>query len=285
MKTPFTTLCLASTLVFAIPASAQVLMLDFGPTAAANPTSSPYHSANPQFTDSTWNVVGTNDVKNGSLKWSNGSTNTASAEIQLDLGATTSAGVTTIGLGNAPSNGTGLTGSAINGGVYANTAARDGIFTGDNNGHSRYIGLQIGGLGPGTYEIYITGRNTNTTAGHTQTFYAGKSATGGDFDVANTAVFASQTLTYFASPTDQNNGWQAYGTSLANYAKFSITLSAGEFIQIAVTGGSGELRGFLNSVQIVNTSAIPEPSVFGIIAGTGVLFVACVRRRSRNLPA
>ncbi|MFA6959211.1 MAG: hypothetical protein WC205_00490 [Opitutaceae bacterium] len=51
-------------------------------------------------------------------------------------------------------------------GVYAGTSAsRDDIFTGVNSGTIRAVDLQISGLAAGTYDIYITGRNTNTTAG------------------------------------------------------------------------------------------------------------------------
>jgi len=75
---------------FAVPlsASAQVLMLDFGPTAATGTdrTNSPYHTANGAFTDTTWNTLGTADVASG-IVWSD---NTAATGISINLGATTS---------------------------------------------------------------------------------------------------------------------------------------------------------------------------------------------------
>ena len=50
-------------------ASAQVLMLDFGPTAASGGdlTNSPYHTANTGFSGTTWNTVGVVDVSSGLL--------------------------------------------------------------------------------------------------------------------------------------------------------------------------------------------------------------------------
>lgn len=265
----------ACALAFSAVCSAQVLMLDFGPAASTGTDrlNSPYHTAAPSFTNTTWNTIGISDVTSG-LLWSDG---TAATGVSLDLGATTSDASRTISLSSAPSNGTGLTGSARNSGIYAGTApGRDGIFNGGSSSNIRAVGLQVGGLSPGTYDIYITGRNTNTASGHTQNFYAGKSAVGGNFDFSNTAVFANTTVTYFADPTEQNNAWSE--NSLANYARFTVTLSDGEFLQLAAFGGAGDGRGFLNSIQIV---AVPEPSSSVVIAGllslAGTVFL---RRRT-----
>lgn len=59
--------------------------------------------------------------------------------------------------------------------------------------------------------------------------------------------------------------------------KLSISITAGEYLNVASYGGTGEGRGFLNSVQIV--SAIPEPSTYAALAGTGALLLAFMRRR------
>ncbi len=277
MKLSLVAVCSACALTFTAPATAQVLMLDFGPTTAsgASLTNSPYHTVNGAFTDSKWNRLGTADVTSG-LRWSN---DTAATGVSVNLGATTNDTDTLVGLANTPSNGTGLTGSALGGTVlYADSApGRDGIFTGSNSGNSRFVGAQIGGLA-GTYDIYITGRNTNTSAGHVQNFYAGKSSSAGDFDPTGAGFLPSIAITYFASPTTQNNQWTGSG-GLLNYAKFTVTLGSGEFLNLAVRGGTGDARGFLNSVQIVNTSIIPEPSAFAALAGAGVLLLALVRRR------
>ena len=257
----------------AVLSAQQVLMLDFGPTAAsgASLSNSPYHTVNPSAGTS-WNTLGVADVSSG-LVWADGS---AVSGISLNLGATTAAG-TTLGLGNTPSNGTGLTGTTMNGGVYANTSpGRDGIFTG-TTGNERAVGLQIGGLVAGTYTIYITGRNTNTAAGHVQNFYAGVSASSGDFNFV-AAGYQSKALTYFAAPTLQNDAWST--GSLANYAVFNVTITGGDYLNLAVKGGTGELRGFLNSVQIV--SAVPEPSAAATLAGVAALAGVALRRRRRG---
>ncbi|MFH1498736.1 MAG: PEP-CTERM sorting domain-containing protein [Verrucomicrobiota bacterium] len=268
----------AGALAFAIVSSAQVLMLDFGPTTAsgASRTNSPYHTADDTFTDTTWNRLGTADVASG-LLWSDG---VAATDVSVNLGATTTDGSRTVDLGNTPSNGTGLTGSAMTSGVYADTSpARDGIFTGSSSGNIRAVGLQISGLSTGTYEIYMTGRNTNTTGGHVQNFYAGKAASSGDFTFTDTEVFAHKSITYFASPTQQNNAWSE--TTLANYARFSVTITSGDVLQLAAFGGTGDNRGFLNAVQIVNTTPIPEPASATLLLGVGAITGTALRRRRR----
>ena len=278
MKPFFATACLAGALAFALPASAQVLMLDFGPTTTSGTslTNSPYHSANSSFTDTTWNKRGTADATSG-LLWSNG---VAATGVSINLGATTSDASRTIGLANTPSNGTSLTGSAMTTGVYADSSpARDGIFTGTSSGNIRAVGLQVSGLAPGTYDIYMTGRNTNTNGGHIQNFYAGKAASSGDFTFTDAGTFASKSITYFASPTTQNNAWSE--TTLANYAKFSVTLTTGAVLQLSAFGGTGDSRGFLNAVQIVNTSTIPEPAAAGLLAGVATIAIATLRRHRR----
>lgn len=268
---------LACAFAASLSMSAQVLMLDFGPTPAADESrlSSPYHSVNTSFTDTRWNTLGTSDASSG-LFWSN---HTAATGISVNLGATTEPDSMTIGLDNTPSNGTGLLGNAMSSTtIYANSApARDGIFTGTSNASTRYVGLQVQGLAAGTYTIYITGRNTNINTGHEQVFYAGKSASAGDF---NATSLASQSLTYYSSPTVQNNSWQGSG-GLANYATFTVTLTSGEFLNLAVRGGASEARGFLNSVQIVNPSAIPEASTTAFFAGLLAVAGAVGLRRRR----
>lgn len=62
--------------------------------------------------------------------------------------------------------------------------------------------------------------------------------------------------------------------------KFSVTLTSGQFINIASRGATDELRGFLNSIEIVNTSAVPEPASVAALAGLAALAgVVGIRRR------
>ncbi len=261
----------ACALALSVTVSAQVLMLDFGPTAAtgASLTNSAYHTAHGSFSsNTTWNTIQTADVNSG-LFWSGG---TAATGVSVNLGATTDAGITLIGLANVPSGNSAL-GTAITGGVYANSSVgKDGIFTGAS-GNSRSVGLQIGGLAAGTYDIYVTGRNTNISAAHVQNFYAGASASG-DFDYAG---YSTKGLSFGNLATSQTASW----SEDANYVKLTVTLTSGEFLNIASIGGTGEARGFLNAIQIVNTSAVPEPGTFALLAGLLGLGTAAALRRRR----
>lgn len=263
----------ACALAFSLTASAQVLMLDFGPTTSTGDDrlNSPYHTVNPGFIDTGWNRIGTADVTSG-LVWS---TNAAATGLSVNLGATTTDSSRTIGLTATPSGST-LTGSTLTTGIYAGTApGRDGIFTGTQTSDTRAVGVQIGGLSAGTYIVYMTGRNTNTAAAHTQNFFAGKSTAAGDFDISNTGIFSTRSLSYEAEPTTQEDAWVGTG-GLTNYASFSVTLTSGDFLNLAVLGGTGQTRGFLNSIQIV---AVPEPSAFAFLAGLATLGAVALRRR------
>lgn len=263
----------ACAFAMAASASAQVLMLDFGPTTSTGTDRlvSPYHTATPSFTQTTWNTIGTGDLLTGAV-WSDG---TSATGVSINLGGNTSPG-TVVGLATVPSGST-LTGTTITSGVYAGTSpGRDGIFTG-TTGQDRAIGVQVGGLSAGTYDIYITGRNTNTSAATVQNFFIGTSASAGDFDFA---AFSTKSLSFGNTVTSATANW----TENANYVKFSVTLTSGQFLDIAARGGTGETRGFLNAIQIVNTaSPVPEPSAFAFLAGLvslgGTIFL---RRRVRS---
>jgi MYXO-CTERM domain-containing protein len=261
-------LALATLLLAAPLAQGAVLMLDFGTTvvSGASQTSSPYHTvAGAGFTDPSWNQIQTADVT--SLVYSD---NSAATGLALNLGNTTGAN-TTLGLGNTPGNSAAL-GDSVTGGVYGGTSVgTDGIFHG-SSGNTRAVGFQLTGLAAGTYEIYVTARNTSTAAANSQTVYvAGGTAlaANGTFDFSG---YTSQTISYTGS-TDVNANW----VETDNYLKFTLTLTAGQALNLAVIGGSGENRGFLNSVQIV---AVPENSA-GLLslAAAGVLF--SIRRRRR----
>lgn len=274
MKPFFATACLAGALAFALPASAQVLMLDFGSTttSSANLTNSPYHTANSSFTDTTWNKVQLSDFSAGTLKWSD---NATANGVKLDIGQNnTTTGVGMLDLDTQPTRSLPL-GNSIISGVYAgDSVGKDGILTdgaGADDHHA--IGLQVGGLAAGTYEIYITGRNTNISSAYQQTFYAGKTTSEGDFDFSG---YASSSLNFTNGAGNHVGAWLQGD----NYVKLSVTLSSGEFLNIAAIGGASvERRGFFNAVQIVNTSTIPEPAAAGLLAGVATIAIATLRRR------
>lgn len=248
-------------------------MIDFGPTAPAGAyrTASPYHSGATSSPGSSWNTVGTADVASG-LVFADGS---SALGVSLNLGATSDAVSRTINLGTTPSNSNGL-GTAVNTGIYAGSSVlTDGIYNG-SSGNARAVGAQIAGLSAGSYDVYVSGRNTNTAATHSQSFYAGVSDTSGNFTFTDPG-YLTASLT-FVNATTATTAW-AQG---ANYVKFSVTLDEGDFLNIASFGGTaGEQRGFLNMIQVVNTSAVPEPSAAALLAGLCAVGHAALRRRRR----
>ena len=162
--------------------SAATLLIDFGPNTPSNSdgssTNSPvdmrmgaWSSASP-----TWNVVGTSDVNvnsaGGTLSYIDGTTaGTGGSGVGLDLAAAAGASDTNAYSGPSPATLTfgdtvnqPTTSSALGGfssGIYANTGpARDGTFENPNNEYTG-IGANITNLPAGTYEVFVTARNTN----------------------------------------------------------------------------------------------------------------------------
>jgi len=247
--------------------SGAALMLDFGPTPVTDgPTelNSPYHAANPSFTGSEWNGIVADSTAD--LIDSSGVTMTG---VRANIGANTAPG-TTVGLGNTPS-GLGLTGTAFSGGIYAGTSVgRDGIFNGSGAGTARFVGFQITGLAAGTYDIYVASRNTNNNENYTQQVYAGAGVAGSNFDVAGSA-YASGIITYVNTSGFATTAWVAG----QNYTVVRVELTTGQALNVGVTGGGSELRGFLNSAQII---AVPEPTAAALL-GCGALAFGLRRRR------
>lgn len=272
----------ALTSVLISTAEAQVLMLNFratgGPTGG-NLTNSPYNTVNPDFTDTSWNNVSNADVSSG-LLYADGS---AATGVAFNLGMADLAVSSTVDLSIDPGKVSDL-GGKTNTGVYAgDSIGTGGIFDGATTDRLE-VGLQVTGLAAGTYEVYVTGRNTSgdITGTLPYTYYAGAGTAGTNFDFSS---YNSASLTF--EGTGSTSAWVEAGGVDANYGKFTITLSAGEALNIVSNGDGGisaggqpvgsANRGFLNSVQIV---AIPEPQTWALILGFGVLVGAVVRRRS-----
>ncbi len=261
-------LCLTGSL------TAQVLQLDFGPTLAEGDalTNSPYHTASGSTADSAWNQV-TDANPTSSLVWSDG---TATSGISIDVGGNSTSGSTLIDLEKTGITFNNALGGMTTSDIYAGTSVgKDGIYLATSG--ARAVGVQISGLSAGTYDIYITARNTSLSSAHVQNLYVG-TASAGDFNYTDYAA-TSQQISYLDS-TDATGEWVPAGNPGDNYAKFSISITSGEVLNLASIGGTGEARGFLNSVQIVST--IPEPSTYAILAGAGSLLVAATRRKVRS---
>lgn len=241
-------------LVLAEPASAAVYLINFGyggsatniPTTDAEKKNSPYHTETPAFTDTAWNNLTTADATG--LIDSGG----AISSVGINLGIAGSTGSKVINLSTQPSGQAALTGTSVNSGVYAgNSIGRYGIFSNStaNNVDSNRIalGVQISGLAAGTYDIYTLTRNTNTIGGQTFAVHLGTSSTAGDFDFSG---YSNESITMSTGATE---AW----ADNSNYLKQTITIAAGQFLNIAVDGTATQTRGFLNALQIV---AVPEPS-------------------------
>lgn len=227
-------------------ASAAVLMLDFGPTVAtgASQTNSPYHSVNQSFTDTYWNTTGVSNVLSG-LVYSNGS---AATGVTLTLGS--SIGSTLVDFSKPPGSSSAL-GATINSGVFAGTSVgKDGIFTSAPAGNN-LVGIKVGGLSAGRYEIYVIGANTSNGPAYQSpsAFYAAATTNVSTFETSGLTPSATSLLTLTSIES-----WIEGGS----YAKITIDLSEGQYLLLVADGTGTEDRGFLNAVQIV---AVPEPSV------------------------
>lgn len=268
-------------------ASASTLMLDFGPTTAtgANLTNSPLHAeSGGSFTDTTWNEVHKADIGSG-LLYSDG---TAATGVALDLGVSPTSA---IDLSTQPGSENGL-GATVNTGIYdGDSVATDAVYQTYGSPLSpaglnqSFVGAQVTGLAEGLYDVYVTGRNTNTTnvssLGGAKPYsfdgYVGAGAAG-NFDVSG----YSAANVYF----DYGGGtaaWVEEGNPEENYIKFTVEMAAGEALNIAVAGNldgvdTTDHRGFFNMVQI-SPSAIPEPSSL-LLLGLGLVGIAASRRQS-----
>ncbi|WAC20691.1 PEP-CTERM sorting domain-containing protein [Luteolibacter sp. SL250] len=254
-------------------ASAAVYFLNFGnggdplnvPTTVQDQTNSPYHTENPSFAGTVWNNLTTADVGSGIVDAAG-----ASSSLGINLGVAPSTGSTSINLAAQPGGHSAVTGTAFSSNIYANNSVgRYAIFSNStaNNATTNRIalGLQISGLAAGTYDIYTLTRNTNTSSAQTFQVHLGTSASAGNFDFSG---YSSESI---SMSTGANTAW----VDNTNYLKQTITIADGEFLNIAVDGTSGQTRGFLNAIQIVQ---VPEPSSL-LTAGMAGSFAFRRRRR------
>jgi len=261
-------------------AGASVINLDFGPTATNRPTNDPYHALTQDAANQTWNTCGTSDIANGSVKFGN---NTTATGVAINIGITTSTNATSK-LSVQPDNPVNA-GAAdwFSTGIYTpDSPALDFICvnSADGSNKNRGITMQISGLAAGKYDIYYVGRNTKNNNGsivggvpdrlYTQTIYAGQSASAGDFTFTG-AGYSSAMIDYTVNNLQTSN-WVAGGT----YVKLTIDLATGNKLNLGFVGGNTELRGMLNSLQIVS---VPEPLGVSVLA-MGSALLSMRRRRA-----
>ncbi len=268
--------------------SAAALLLNFR-TPAGGDVSGSYLTLDPAhatgavpLSETTWNNFGST-AASSSLSWSDGS---AATGVTITFGIEVTGGDDVLSYTTSDNFNTGLAGSG--GAVPGNenlTANPDSIYgsgTGSDNtapgragwfGNSgRAIGFRVDGLPEGEYALYAMARNTNSNPDgvsmdvHTTT---GASAT--SFDFSSTTPVTQTNPSYPSGSTEYTSF-----ASPDNYVLTAFTIGAGDSLFLAVEGSSAELRGFLNTVQIV---AVPEPgaAMLGLLA-TGLL--ALRRRRA-----
>ncbi len=256
--------------VAAVPLSASVLMLDFGPTVTSDTTNSPYHDVEPG-TGTTWEQVQLSAITTG-LNYADGSDATG---VTVTVGRSSSLDWQTLTLKEAADPSSAVLASTTNTGVFGGTSVgRDGIFYGSG---ASMVGISVGGLGAGTYDVYVVGFNTNKSIGVSAAMGVWALATPNNDDRSMAAHLA----TPHAVTSNSVSGSWIEGS---NYVKLSVTLTETDsFLTIFTHGTTAEeQRGFLNSVQIVPTS-IPEPATTTAMAGLIVLGgVACMHKRARK---
>lgn len=280
---------------------AQSLMLNFtNSSSVGDPylTLSPAHEVGGlSTTETTWNNF-TSAATASSLLYGDGS---AATGITVTFGNESSAGSGTLnfadqsqirtnvalGTGGAVSGKQRLIGGQVEaGGAPTSTSSIYGQDT-SSTAAARYgwlgqsntaIGLRIDGLVAGDYVVYVMARNTNSNGEQVPIDIYSKVG-----NAASTLEFisASSPLTKVTQSNlgYANNSPNAYNDFVAGetYVALTFTIGSGESLYLISDGGSaGELRGFLNSVQIV---AVPEPAEVSLLIAGALGLLAFVRRR------
>lgn len=218
-----------------------VVMFDFGPTTVIgeDQTNSPYHFADSTFEGVSWNKIEKSDVTSD-LVYADGR---PAAEVTMTWGISTPQAPTVINFLRKPTSSAPL-GARLHRGVFANSSVgTDGVLSGQTSASNIAVGIKIGGLTAGNYEVYLIGFNTNQdpASAPASAFHvmAGGDETKLDYGALEPPVI---------SANDTFSSWEEGH----NYAKAKVSLRRGQFLFITVNGsGPSESRGCLNAVQIV----------------------------------
>jgi hypothetical protein len=245
-----------------VDAQTSSLLLAFGQPTISNPTSSPFHQTAWTANNKTWNTVANSNVSSG-LLYGNGS---AATGVTVSLGA----GATYIvNFGTLPSNsgspGVGAFTQPPYQSVFSSGApATNAIWEGSSPASSTSVGVSVGGLAPGTYNVFVVGANTGNNASPTnpngveaENFYYSTS-TGVPTGNVNTGKL--KTLYPATLILASTFPWQA-GNEYVEMP--GIAIIAGQNINIYGTGAgsgtNGESRAFVNSIEIVPVTPTLPP--------------------------
>ena len=250
----------AALLALAGGGQAASILLDFGSTTVlpADAAISPAHEdGGLSASEATWNHLQTADLASG-VVYGDGTAMTGGT-VNLGTGALAS-----VDFNTNPAS-TSALGSAYNTGVYSGTSvAKDGIF--NANGA---IGIQITGLSAGDYDIYFTGRNTNTANDPSYVAYAAAGGAAPSFDFSSAAT-GTWSNSFVNNASLETGGTKSFELG-DHYGTIRVSVAAGQALFLAVDPSG--TRPFVNSIEIV---AVPEPATMALLASGGLFLL---RRR------
>jgi hypothetical protein len=273
-------------------ARAQALLFDFGTTPATgqvtvNATAAPSLGGPAGLTGNlVYNVFsGTDSNQNvtapTSYQYADGSAAPA-------LSFTFRSGTSWSSLSTAtPFTRVGVSGGRSGVGVFATPGApnntnlfTDFISASNSNSTTDYLSLEIGGLAPGDYDIFVVSNQTyNQTAGdNSRTVRAGVGSAGLS-DLSSLGTVNTLSYNYTNIVADTATWADAEGKY---WTSFRLTIGSTATTNTLYLGGfrSGDQQGgVFNAIQIV---AVPEPATFSALAGLGALGIASLRRRRRT---
>lgn len=218
------------------------ILLNFGATVSDD-DNSPGHLLG-GIPGESWNVI-TGDTSAGIVDSNGGATS-----LSVDLGKS-APGVQSIDW-NAAGYNTLSSGSAFNTDIYAGNAS-SALFVNDGKGSQVDLGVRISGLSEGTYDVFLTAKNTNTSVEERYNIYG-------------TTVQGSSSVTSYGSlapslvVNETSQQWFHEDSFLAQ----TISVADGEDLVLVVEGITvGEMRGFLNTLEIVKLSGVVTADVDG----------------------
>jgi hypothetical protein len=215
------------------------VLFNFG-ALVANDANSPGHALG-GIPGAQWNLV-TGDTATG-IKDSKGN----ATNLTINLGKS-AAGQQVLNW-NAAGFAT-ATGTALNTGLYAGNV-RSALFVNDGSNSQVDIGVRISGLSEGNYDAFVTAKNTNTT-------------TDEQYNVYSMLVDPASADTDYsgASATTMVHGLDAQWQHRESVVDANFQIIGQKDLVIVVEGVTpGELRGFLNTLEIVKLSGVVSADV------------------------